>query len=409
MSEETSSCTTIPTEELVFAQNPDDRLSTPAVLSPEGTQEPDLLEELREFVDSLRSQSTPRYGPERSPEMLKQMQDEAEEREEAENPEEAAWRDRHYWETHEIPNPPPEIARKRARAWMGTHQSMDKDEVRHFRASCYVNSVEYAEIFEEKCPQTGKVHYHSVVYFSNPVRFKTVAELDPSAHWDTKNNGLLGIYKYVSKEKRPFLQYGEIPDVIKKYVESQFKKNAAPKKSQFDTIVEMIKDGKYEQIQEERVYAQYQRFFDQLAQKSEPSRRWMGNLQEKNHWIWGPPGSGKSSAIWDAAERDGLTIYQKLQNKWWDGYKGEDIVLIEDADPEIMKKLASFIKVWSDRYPFTYEVKGSSRTMKTPGYHFIVTSNYPMKDCFNETDLKAIERRFEEHFMDLPSVEDEDH
>lgn len=409
MSQDSSSVTTFPTEELVFAQNPDDRPPTPAVSSLEETREPDMLAEFREYVQQLRKEKQPRFGPQRSPEMLRELQQIREDEEEANDPEEAAWRDRFYWENHEIPRPPPDLAKKRSRCWMGTHQEMTREDVRHFRAACYINNVEYAEIFQETCPTTGKIHYHSIVQFTNPIRFTTVAELDPKAHWDTHQKGLLGIYKYVSKEKHPFLQYGEVPEIIKKYITSQCKKNANPKKSQFDTIVEMIKAGRYEEIKEERVYAQYQRFFDQLAQKAEPNKRWQGDLQSKNHWVWGPPGSGKSSAIWDAAERENLTIYQKLQNKWWDGYKGEDIVLIEDADPEIMKKLAAFMKVWSDRYPFTYEVKGSSKTMKSPSYHFVVTSNYPMKECFNSTDYVAIQRRFEEHFMDLPSVEEEDH
>lgn len=402
-----SSETSIDTCDLVFAQNPDERDATPWVSEesqpPKEKTAEEKLQDIRELVDALQAQ--PRhFGPEVSPEMAIIRAADKQRQMEEDDIEEALYANRHFWESKEVPKPTPEMARKRSRSWMGTHQDMEYETLRNFRCMCHIKKVEYAEIFEEQCPTTGKLHYHSIVVFKNPTRFTSVATLDPTAHWDTKNNGALGIYKYVSKNNRSCFVTGEPPEAIKKFQENQ---NKHAKKTQFQLIVEAIKEGKYQEIQEERVYAQYQRFFDQLAQSTEPSKRWQGQLQEKNHWLWGPPGSGKSSAIWDAAEREHLTIYQKLQNKWWDGYHGEDIVLIEDADPEIMKKLASHMKVWADRYPFTYEVKGSSKTMKCPNYHLVVTSNYSIKECFNTTDAEAIARRFEEHFKDLPSVEEE--
>ena len=398
---EDSSWTSIDTDDLIFAQDPDERAATPVERkeSPElppvdgvNSDDGDPIQDFREWARRRREEEA-----EATKRRIERMSD-------------SECADEYAVElaTMEVPETPQELKGVRSRHWMGTHQNMDHKTLALFRARCATmigrsTCCEYAEIFEEIAPTTGHNHYHSIVSFKNAVRFETIVQFDPHAHWSTQNNGALGIYDYVSKDNNSIFMYGTPPACIQKR-----KNPKTPKKTQFQVAVEMVKEGKYNEIQEERVYAQYQRFFDQLAAKAEPSKRWKGQLKEKNHWIYGPPGSGKSSAVWDAAEDKGLAIYQKLQNKWWDGFKGEDIVLIEDADPETMKKLANHMKIWSDRYPFTYEVKGSSKTMKCPSYYFVVTSNYPMSDCFNGTDLKAMERRFEEHFKDTPSVEEED-
>lgn len=45
-------------------------------------------------------------------------------------------------------------------------------------------------------------------------------------------------------------------------------------------------------------------------------------------WIYGPPGTGKTHR---ARTRYGK-VYLKPQNKWWDGYQGEETVVIDDLD-----------------------------------------------------------------------------
>ena len=47
----------------------------------------------------------------------------------------------------------------------------------------------------------------------------------------------------------------------------------------------------------------------------------------------------------------------RRKNKWWDGYEGEDVVIIEEWSPDDKLSLQN-LKEWADKWPFGAERKG---------------------------------------------------
>lgn len=124
-----------------------------------------------------------------------------------------------------------------------------------------------------------------------------------------------------------------------------------------------------------------------------PRRDYQGDLKAKNLWIVGPTGSGKSRMVHDAF--DPSRIYHKSLDKWWDAYRGEKCVLIEDADPVHCKHLARDLKLWSDRYSLLVEKRHGHLRITPADYNLIVTSKFSLEQCFQGTNYESISDRFD--------------
>lgn len=115
----------------------------------------------------------------------------------------------------------------------------------------------------------------------------------------------------------------------------------------------------------------------------------------ENEWIWGPTGVGKSLSTRNAFP---VLFNHPNTKQWWDGYNGQDTVLIDDLGKKTAEWMGEYLKTWADHYPFVADFKGKSRMIRPK--RIIVTSNYSMEEMFPDTNiLEPLKRRFKQVHM----------
>lgn len=111
-------------------------------------------------------------------------------------------------------------------------------------------------------------------------------------------------------------------------------------------------------------------------------------------WIFGRPGVGKSFDVRRYCKGKGLGLYDKPHNKWWDGYSGEEVVVLDDLHPDDKNWITKFLKTWTDAYVFKAETKGGMMAIR-PKW-IVVTSNFEIHEFAERMqDIEALNRRFQ--------------
>lgn len=235
--------------------------------------------------------------------------------------------------------------------------------------------------------ETGTPHLQGFCRFEHPVSLTRLKGILQRAHLEPQRGSTKQAADYCKKEG-DFVEWGE-PPVEKK-----------SNKERWRWIVNMAENGELDAIKDEYP-GEYLRYYDRLRGLRRREPIIMDELQ--NEWWWGPTGTGKSRHAWEVYPDH----FPKPLNKWWDGYNGEETVVIEEWAPK-NEMTASNLKIWSDRYPFSAEVKGGTLQRIRPK-RIIVTSNYKIEDCFErEEDLLPLKRRFKVvHFPMTPWTVDD--
>jgi len=109
------------------------------------------------------------------------------------------------------------------------------------------------------------------------------------------------------------------------------------------------------------------------------------NWEMEVEYHYGKTGTGKSKLAFKDFHPD--THYQLRKsngenNVWWDGYEGQEIVIIDDFTPRCYR--LQYMLNLLDRYPMRIDTKGGHTQMISK--KIIITSNYKPKDLYTNTE-----------------------
>lgn len=267
---------------------------------------------------------------------------------------------------------------------------------KRFRSYCWtLNNYTQEELHElenikckyiiygyETAPTTGTQHLQGFIIFTDAKTLnatikklpKRVSKIQPTNGTNYEN------FTYCSKCQN-FTERGERP--------KQGQRNDLIK------IKQKIQEGtKIKPLLDSNAIVNYQqlKFAEGLQKYYENTRNWDTYVE----WYHGATGTGKTKTAYEKFL--GMTtvdnIYTTMDcGKWWEGYDGQEYVVIDDMRGDFMK-YHQLLKLL-DRYPYRVECKGSSRQFIAK--HIIITSPYPPQEIFStKEDIKQLTRRINE-------------
>lgn len=225
--------------------------------------------------------------------------------------------------------------------------------------------------------ESGTPHLQGFIYFNNPCALSLCRERVGNAHCEIARGTTKQAVEYCKKDGDCY-ERGSAPLTSAEKGEAE--------KERWDRSRDAAKEGRLDDIDSD-IYVRYYRTLKDI--KRDHMSRPEDAAECTGMWITGLSGVGKSYK----ARQDYPDAYFKMANKWWDGYQGEENVIIDDLDVG-HACLGHHLKIWADRYSFVAETKGGA-TMIRPT-KIIVTSQYRIDQIWTDAEtVDALKRRFQ--------------
>ena len=266
------------------------------------------------------------------------------------------------------------MSTSKSRNYVFTRNNPDQEFEQHLdQLAC-----RYIVYGREIAPTTGTPHLQGFVVWRSPRSINGCRTALPGCHVERANGTPLQCSVYCKKDG-DFVERGEHPLSPTECGDKE--------KARWANAYVLAREGRIDEIDPDiliRHLGNLQRIADDNLGVSS------GLANTCGLWLVGESGCGKSKG---ARERF-PSAYPKPLNKWWDGYRDQKSVLIDDVDRSHAQWLGTFLKIWADHYPYIAEKKG--RSVEVRPDRIIVTSQYEIGDIFggDQPLVVALERRF---------------
>jgi len=260
------------------------------------------------------------------------------------------------------------VPRQRSRFWCFTSWD-EKIE--------YSGAVDYIIYQREVAPETKKEHWQGYIELPNPIGIKSLKNYfnSKTIHVEERRGSREQAREYCRKETSRL----NGSTVIER---GTWREARQGRRSDLGDLFEIIRANGSDRELAERSpgsFIRYGRGLANLRRVLMPERDWMPEVTI----CQGPTGSGKSKY----AKENFPGAYYKTLAKWWDGYIGQENVIIDEfslADWS-RRELLSLL----DRYPFLVETKGG--TVQFLAKKICITTNEKFADWI--THIPELERR----------------
>lgn len=247
---------------------------------------------------------------------------------------------------------------KGVREWVYTINNYSEDDVDMVR-----NAMCRYHVWAPEVGAKGTPHIQGYIVFKDAKTRSAVSKILPRAWLAPRSpkstpeqcrNYIVGPYSKKGKDKPAnpnAVEVGTIP--------SQGKRNDL---EDFHDAIKAGKRGRELSENHLAVRAKYPRLEQTLVNEEDEQRAidmFKSGAKPEVHVRWGAPGVGKSRYIYD--NHNAEDIYElnlgdgSKQSVWWDGYRGQPVILINDFEGELGWK---YLLRLLDRYPFRMQVKG---------------------------------------------------
>lgn len=234
--------------------------------------------------------------------------------------------------------------------------------------------ITYAVAGHEVAPTTGTAHLQMFVQFAVRKRLQSVRKAFPGAWAEPMKTNPDSAANYCKKEGE-FVEFGQLTS---RSITIQCK---------WRQFLELAEEGRFDEM-DPGMYVRHYTTAKKLRSEI-PEAENTPLPKPAGVWIWGVPGTGKTTTVTNAYEG----AYLKDLNKWWDGYAAQDVVVIDEFAKDYPQDIKRLIKVWGDRLPFTGESKGVSHRIRPK--LVIITSNWSIDQTFPDPiDSAAMKKRY---------------
>lgn len=266
----------------------------------------------------------------------------------------------------------------------------------------------------ERGSATGTRHIQAICYKLEGLSFKEISKALPGAVAKAYDDNWFKMYQYVTKAKSrdgEGFECGERPAGVTQRLSQQDEKepdsdsdtvnlwpegrSKGPKrqKSQSEAMMVDIISGELKEPKEVmlkykhiwlRTYKGVDRAISMMEEpqpEPDPDVVEMPTIQV--FWLFGKAGMGKTRRIKKRCFQEGATLFIKSSDtgNWWDGYKGETVVLLDDFRGNNMQ-FGSFLKLTDPYRPLKYKVQVKGGTIDLVAKTFFITTPFHPADTW---------------------------